>query len=408
MATEDIRRAAALIQAQYDGIDPKYLRNAEVAGSYIRQSLQPYAEQQGIAVEDVINYLFERTAYGGYSYAMGSTFKGFNHRNVALPIPINRDTNGLVFFTRPDLNLTEWNLRNYRVMNPLRNTDTASVACAIRCTLDPDLMEPNTADNPDRTPITCDLIDNKQVFIPLLTNTCVSVSGFEDLHLPSYTTKPGAYGETMAWADGHTKKLGVYDISTTFRNMAGSPILQMLYYWMEYAAAVRQGIIKPKIENVVKHRIDYQTAIYRVILDHSKRWVENIARTGFSQPSYIPFGAVFNYEHDKPFNEANNQITVTWTGHGQFFQDDLIIRTFNASVVLRNPDMADNRRASQYTLIPYDMVDVFNHRGYPRIDPATREMQWWIGKEEFNLMTGRNDKASALVPISGYKNTVIV
>lgn len=363
-----------------------YLKNARTS-TIDTDTLKSYADAKGVALTDVIDYLFERTSFGKVNHSIGQTFMGFNHRNTPLPIPINRDTNGLVFFTRPDLNLSNTNIRSYRKMNALRNTDPSSLGRIIRCTLDPNLLKGRSEDDVDKN-MTCPVIDNDQVFIPMMTNTCISVSGFEDIELPATATKPGPYGESMMIADGILDKLGTYDITTTFRNMSGSPILHLLYYWSVYASAVRQGLMRPRQNNILEHRIDYQTAIYRVILDHSHRFVENIARTGFSQPKYIPFGAVYNYEHDKPFNQANEQISITWTGHGLYYQDDLLIRTFNMSVAAMNEDLGiPANRAARYVKVPYEELMAFNHRGYPRINPSTREMEWWVKREEYDMMT---------------------
>lgn len=365
----------------------QYNNNA-MSSSLNKTVMQKFADSKGIPVEQVIDYIFSRTSFGSVSTAIGNMFMGFNHRNTPSLLPMNRDTNGYVFFTRPDVNLKEVNIRQSTTFNQLRNTDSYSLGRIIRCTLDPDLMK---GTNTPEGKYSCPVLDPLQVFIPMLSNTCTSVSGFGDIETPLYTTKPGAYGETMCIVDGHSNQYGPHSITTTHRNTPGSPILQLIYYWIKAATEGREGKIGPDMSNVFEYRKDYETAIYRIITDHTKQYVENIARTGFSIPKGVPIGSVFNFELDKPFNQANNEFTITWEGHGIYYQHDLIVRTFNASVALMNPGMDPSVRANNYVKIPREYLTMFNHRGYPYIDPNTRELQWFISKNELNMMVSNPD-----------------
>ena len=76
----------------------------------------------------------------GTSNHMTNNVYGINHRQMPLPIPINKDQYGLTFFTRPQLNMRRENLKNLRIMHPLLTTQSTSYQRLIRCTLDPRLM----------------------------------------------------------------------------------------------------------------------------------------------------------------------------------------------------------------------------------------------------------------------------
>jgi hypothetical protein len=363
------------------------------AGNLNEAALAEYAKLFNIEVSQVLDHLLAATAFGATSTSIGAAYWGFNHRNTSTPIPINRDGAGLVFFTRPDMNMASSNLRHHRPMNALQTDASQSMPRIFRNYLDPDLAKPG---NPSPA-ITCPFVDNLQAFIPLLTNTCISMSGFEDMEAPLAATKAGAYGESMNFVDGISDKLGVYDITSTFRNMVGDPVTMLIYYWIKYMTAVRQGLMIPRFNNIFENRVDYQTRIYRLSLDHSRTYVQKIACTGASVPKFTPIGAAMNFEADKPFNASNDQVSITWSGHGLYYMDDFIIRSFNSTVKLFNPAMADDRRDKEYMKIPYDALQLFNNKGYPYILTETMELSWWVSVNDYNLvLAGTRPTASRI------------
>lgn len=370
--------------------------DAQIPGSLNAPALAEYAKLFNIEVGQVLDHLLTSTAFGATSTSIGAAYWGFNHRNTPTPIPINRDGNGLVFFTRPDLNLSSSNIRHYRAMNALQTEAEVSLPRIFRSYLDPELGNTNFNGGGALAPLTCPLVDNLQAFIPLLTNTCISMSGFEDIDAPVAVTKAGAYGESMSHVDGLSDKYGIYEITSTFRNMVGDPVTMLVYYWIKYMTAVRQGLMIPRFKNIFENRIDYQTRIYRLSLDHSRTYVQKIACTGASTPKFSPIGAAMNFEADKPFNASNDQVSITWTGHGLYYMDDFIIRSFNSTVKMFNPGMdtikyypatinqAAHYSSPSYTKIPMNSLTLFNNKGYPLILPETLELSWWVKTSEFN------------------------
>lgn len=353
-------------------------------------ALAEYAKLFNIEVNQVLDHLMATTAFGATNTSVGAAYWGFNHRNTSTPIPINRDGAGLVFFTRPDMNLSHSNIRHYRAMNALQTDASLSLPRIFRNTLDPELGRDMQTEGSICRMVECPVVDNMQAFIPLLTNTCISLSGFEDMEAPLASTKAGAYGEAINFVDGHSDKFGIYDITTTFRNMVGDPVTMLMYYWIRYMTAVRQGIMVPRFRNVFENRIDYQSRIYRLSLDHSRTFIQKIACTGASVPKFTPIGAAMNFEADKPFNASNDQVSVTWSGHGLYYMDDFIVRSFNSTVVMFNPSMAPNKRESVYKKIPMDALTLFNNKGYPYILTDTMELSWWVSHQDYNqLMTGK-------------------
>lgn len=339
-------------------------------------------------VEDV----WARSAIGNPSTAISETLYGLNHRSLANSIPINKDYYGLTFFTKPDLRLTNDNLLKLRKFAPLLTSRETSLPRAIRAMLD---FRHNTHNEESYN---CSLIDPKQIFIPLLTNQLVSMGGWPDVELPTYTSERGVYGEEFSFADGVADIYRVWDTTVNFRNIPGDPITALFYYWIMYAAAVFEGTLTPYADNLAENTIDYQTRIYRVVLDSSKRFVQKIACTGAAFPISVPMGMSFNFESDTPINRLD-QIAINFRCIGAEYLDDMIIHDFNAAVCIGNNDMYDNQRqAAGMVKIPYEYIYLFNHLGYPRINPFTFELEWWVYNNQYLSMTGEGSSNSDAPP----------
>lgn len=316
---------------------------------------------------------------GPLSTAIGDNFFGINHRQQPNPLSINRDQFGLTFFTRPQLNLTSENIRNHRKLAPLLTNQPDSIPRIIRCLLDPRLASSKAA-------ITSPFVDPQSAFIPLLTNNLLSMSGWPDSTTPIFQSPDGVYKETFGIVDGIVDNYSSYEISASFRNLPGDPITAMFLAWQRYMSAVFEGTLIPYPDMIIENEIDYQTRIYRVVLDYAKIKVQKIAACGAAILSGAPVGAAFNYEADRPLNNSNDQISTSFRCYGAMYQDDILIEEFNDVVQMFNDQMQDRYRANSMVKVPIAYLEVFNHKGYPRINPFNYELEWWVAKEEYSLM----------------------
>lgn len=324
-----------------------------------------------------VDSVLATSAVGSIERAMGNAMLGFNHRSQYSPIAPNKDYYGLTFFTRPDLNLTTNNLRAHRIMNALNNTAPESMQRFIRATLDPSLIS--------RQPgLAATFADNRHAFIPILTNSLISISGWPDMAAYEYTTPQGMAKEEMSWVDGPMVMNGRYSLSASFRNMRNNPVLQMIYYWMHYSALVYMGVLVPYPKNAMEMRIDYQSRIYRLIMDETKRYVTAIACCGAAYPVSCPIGALFNYESDRPINQNLDQFTINFSATVFYALDPIIVDMFNRTVVKQCPTMAPKTRATHFKQIPYTELENFNFAGFPYINDTNMELTWWIDISDYN------------------------
>ncbi len=358
-----------------------------------------------VVINSSIDELFENMPLGSVSKAIGNNLYGINFRQTGNAVPMAKDMYGFTFFTRPQLNLTQTNITNYRNFYNLLTQNKASYQFYTRLMLDPRLGS--------KAGITSPLVDPFNPFIPILTNNIVSLSGWPDITLPTYTSEAGLYGEEHSIVDGAVNHFESYDLDVTFRNTKGNPLLYLFYIWETYATLVYEGILNPYLDMIVENEIDYNTRIYRIVLDQQKRYVTNIGCTGASFPISNPVGATFDYNIDKPYNTANKEINIRFKCNGFLAFSDIIKLNFNKVLGIFNGSMrsllasdiegGDARdddtivyRHNGYVKIPYSLSaamdsSVFannyfgvNYRVYPYINLLTNELEWWVNEKVFN------------------------
>lgn len=356
-------------------------------------------------MSDNTNSIFEKLPVGSITSAIGNNLYGINHRQMPGAIQVNKDYFGLTFFTRPEFNLSSQNIREVRQLAGLLSTEPNSLQRIIRCLLDPSLSI--------RDSITSPLVDEKQAFIPMLTNNLLSISGWPDLILPYMSSQEGLYKEAFSMADGVVLNYSTYDITANFRNIPGDPITMLFFIWCHYASNVYQGTMVPYPDKIIQNEIDYMTRIYRLVLDGSKTYVKKIGACGAAFPTSSPIGAAFNYEHDKPINSSNDQISIPFRAIGAMYQDDIIVEEFNATSYLFNSDLQNVKdiedrigaidpkcfserayaeevrkasRGTSYTKVSPDELIIFNNKGYPHINLSTYELGWFVPNDLYDQM----------------------
>lgn len=334
------------------------------------------------------------TSLGDTKASEAAILYGINHRMTHIPVPMNRDNMGYVFFTRPQLNLREQNVRAMRKMLPLLTTEPVSVQRMIRKLLDPRLRN-----------LPCPLVDDKLPFIPVMTNHCLTVSGFPDPFVNSYIAKPGVRKETFGFVDDVIDENHNYTISATFRNMQGSPIALLHYYWMLYQSAVFEATMLPYPDYLVNRIIDYNTRIWRVVVDKTKRYVTHIGCCNAAHVVSSPFGSIFDYDVTHMVNHNLDNITIQYQCFGYTYNDPILIYEFNKLMGIFNPDMRWSTSnigglpSGDVVQIPYSELSAFRTQGYPRIDPDTHELQWWVSRLEYQRVQSDYDRISKALAI---------
>lgn len=348
------------------------------------------------SLNDVLDYA---TPFGSIQRGAANSMYGINHLGNNGIVPENRDSNGLVFFTRPMLNLSRMNIKNVTKMYNLLTNDSRSVQRYVRCMLDPRLALPNggvtmmgaqapnasQAITNENSAMKCPLIDENLAFIPILTNNIKELSGFPDPVLPTYTSNEGIRRQQWGIGDGFLDIYESFDISCTFRNTRDEPILMLFHYWIMYISLVFEGLLAPYMDFLVENEIDYNTRIYRLVLDETNRVVKKIAAVGAAFPYTVPFGKFFDFTDQERYNSSTRDIQIVFKCFGAEYNRDITIREFNDAVCIFHPGMnalvkSGNYISNELEKVPYRLLPYFNNRCYPYINTETLELEWYVNR----------------------------
>jgi len=336
-----------------------------------------------MALDDYLTEIARNNGRSPRDRVISDSFYGLNISGRNAAIPLNTENHGYTFFTRPDMNMSYDNLAADRVLSNLLNQDEFSVQRMIRAYLDPNL-EINKVYSPG--------IDQRNPFIPLLGNNLISLSGWPDFTLNTQTSQPGLYHEAYSYVDDIPYHYSSYDLTANFRNLTGDPITFMMLMWGWYQGLVYEGRIWPHPNNIIYNTIDYQTRIWRLIMDPSRTYVTRIGATGASFPMTAPVGNIFNFEGDgseSPFTTANDQISISFRCMGFTYYDYILVYEFNTLGEIFNKNMRDGPRQQFYHKLHPAERDYFNYTAYPRINEYTMELEWWVDK---NIYAAKRDQ----------------
>lgn len=357
-----------------------------------------------------IDQLMSTLPVSSLSKALGLNMRGINFNQTGSVLPRAKDSYGFTFFTRPQLNLTTMNLSNYRGFYNLLTSNPISYQRYTRLMLDPRLSVVNKME--------CPFVDPYNPFIPILTNNIVSVSGWPDLTVPTYTSEAGLYGEEHTFVDGVTNHYESFDVDVTFKNTRGNPLLYFFYTWIKYESLVFEGVLNPYLDMITENEIDYNTRIYRIVLDPTKRYVTYMGSTGASFPVNVPTGSLFDYNIDTPLNTKNSEINIRFRSMGFIAFEDYLKLAFNQTVAIFNPDMrkilqhdlsdanegarARERGDTPYTVPGTDYIKIphyllskgdtgsegalfneLNYNAIPFINLLTNELEMWCSSKHF-------------------------
>lgn len=332
----------------------------------------------------------QAVALGDPEVALESAFYGINIKAHTAMTPMNQESSGLVFFTRPDLNLTDANCATDRYLANLLTTDDTTFQSAIRAMLDPRGQTERAPSG--REPYAKSmLVDPLNPFMPLLTNTCKSLTGWPDPIMDTYVSTPGRRQEVYGIADGNYKIYNQFDLTGTFKNIPYDPVRQMFDVWCMYQSNIVRGKTFPHIKNILARRIDYQTRCWRLILDKSRTYVTRIGAVGAAHPLVTDIGKIFDYESERTLVDSPD-VVMQFKCYGAMYNDPLLLKMFNELIFQYNPALREKEsREKLYVKLNPNEWSMFNHSAYPLIgedtdDKNPREMQWWTLKEDYNLI----------------------
>lgn len=313
--------------------------------------------------------VLKETPYGAYGKFIGNTMHGINHelRNPILKnIP---EGDAYVFFTKPYFNMRAANLRGDRRTTNLITTGVYNnVQTFIRQTLDPDLVFNGGS---------CDMVDRNSPWIPLLSNTLKSMSGWPDRVQPIFTSTPGARGEQYSMADGIIETNGRFDLTMQFEKMDGRINERLLETWMLMTSLQVDGKVWPYPWQEAYFEKNYDTSIYVLIMDSTNRLVIDIARVISAFPINDNKGSGFNINNKK--TDKPTEFSIRFECNIVEYSDPIDFYEFNLTTARWNLDIFNlifNGNSGNLVKIPRN--ELSKHTSLiPYIDTSTNELVWY-------------------------------
>lgn len=310
---------------------------------------------------------------GNINSGITSNLWGLNNIGGGSNLFPNTDHYGMIFFTRPRLNLSYDNVIRDRLMSNLATTKFKSLPAALRHYLDP---------VGGASDYTSPLVDQHNAFIPLLSNLCQSSAGWPDPNIGVFNSTPGLYGESWGMIDSHPYTYQPWQMTCNFRNTNSNPILNMFQVWLRYAGLVYLGVIDPYLDALLENEVDYQTRIWRIVLDPTRTIVKGIACCGAAFPTSVPMGEKFAFNRDHPINPAFDEISINFQCYGAWYDDPILYTEFNQVVAIFNNGMSDANRAKQMIKVTPMQRQLYNYISYPHINLDTMELEWYINSPD--------------------------
>ena len=332
-----------------------------------------------------VDLLTRQQGLGGMQRATLETLLGLNSRGYGSIAPMNTDQSGLILFSKPRLNLSYDNLSSDRELTPYLTENLVTYQRMIRDTLDPigaSKVRPRCSP----------LVDPNQPFIPLLTNTIQSASGWPDKTAGTYTSDPGLYRQSYAMFDDHFKSYDVWDLSVQARNIKGTPLMGLINLWIKSGTAMYEGTMWPWSDAVAENKIDYVSRCWRLVLSQDLDYVQHIAST-IVFPYTLPTSSIFNYDQSISKQVDSDMLSFSFKCAGFEFNDPLLIQEFNKQVAMYCAPMAGGpkRTPDANFLVKLDKQEksFYNYYGYPYIvEDGENELQWWVRKDVYNRLRG--------------------
>ena len=370
-------------------------------------------------VRNELDTVLRETGYGSVSSVGFQTFTGFNYHRIGQPLVHgNRDNMGFTFFTRPILNLTYDNLSAKRELATLRNAGPNTIARFVRNTLDPwgargtpaftssgsnvSFIGGGNGNDPTEAIHVADvnsrkspMVDEYNPFIPLLSNTLVSLSGWKDVAINDYTSKAGIGNEQWVMPDGYYNIRDTFELNANFRNIEGDPITLLFQTWIQYYMGCRDLDLNPYPNFIYEREFDYNTKIYRFIMDHSRRYIQKYAAT-IAYPTSVSFGQQFNVDSSKNFVETNAELPITFKCIGASYNDPILLYEFNEVVGEYCEGLQiqyDKYDYNTQSLVVKDMENWVKlqpseklrgtYFAIPLVNYITYELEWWVPRDKY-------------------------
>lgn len=338
------------------------------------------------------------TGSGFQDELLTNALMGFNHRIVPQHIPTYKEINSYIFITRPDVNLDKYNVANSRFFSDLASAEEGSIEYAVLCALDAQSEFVNPVGRYGFPCYQTIPFDNLHAFTPMLSTQCLQATGFPDQSLDVWMSEEGAYREQYGHVDSVYEVNNQFTLNVSFANDVTQFTQLYIRGLLEWSSGVKLDRFRPKSYNQITRRVDYQSRIYVFKFDPIGKRIINWGAAMVAWPVNDNEGSLLNHDKLTLINETSKEINIQFQCIGARYRDPLLFDTFNTVASYFNPDLIPSSidgtpkfyfddytpiGGSSLVELQEHELQLFNWKGYPIVDPDTRNFRWFLPVAEY-------------------------
>ena len=165
-------------------------------------------------------------------------------------------------------------------------------------------------------------------FIPLLMNTCTSVTGAKDLNIQSYEYEEDEFSSKQNVATGMDDLWSPSTLNTTFEDIAYGPVGLLFILWEFYIHYVSRGYIASTRDHVTERILDYTCSIYVFVIGPDGRTIERFGKYTGCYPTSFPLSQ--QLEHNSEIDPLMlHKINISWNYNRYEPMNPEILTDFN-------------------------------------------------------------------------------
>lgn len=268
----------------------------------------------------------------------------------------NIELRGPTFFTRPRLCFQSSNLRNNPVMAPLDTANPMSTAFAIRALLDTNLANKDSKRSSQYAAAiaNCPLINSESPWLTPLSNALTSISGFPDFDLQAEATEGGFFSEQQQYAVGSDDFNRGGAVQCSFREIPGSIISALFFYWLEYMRCVVRGDMLAYADDIDGQILNYTVSIYSFNMDPSSQYITRWVKCTGCFPKNLAVGGFMNKSTQDFTLDNTKSVDVSFVVNKFEYMNPLSLNDFNVLAMKYCPEINERRFLNEYDRARHD------------------------------------------------------
>ena len=186
------------------------------------------------------------------------------------------------------------------------------------------------------------LLDIQNPFLTPLCNGLKGISGYPDFNLEVETTEGDFHSGDFTFVKGSDMNNRTQEFSLEFRDVQGSIIISILYYWCLTMALQSKGVMIAYPDDIYEQRLNYTVSIYRFVTDTTRRNILWWSKATGCFPKSVPIGALFNISQGEVTLSSAMNFSIPFVANDVKYNDPGALLDFNALMRRYAPNIENN------------------------------------------------------------------